>query len=132
MKGDQEAYARLKARSEQHLSECEKALRAIQAGTNVADRWLEHALKSLVRELQLVRLLELEDLEDGSQINLTDDSAEHSHLRRALEQRLPQLRDGSLPASINALIESYINGKALVDAAGGHDRRDARRLAGRH
>ena len=132
VKGDQEAYARLKTRSEQHLAECEKALGAIQAGTSVADRWLEHALKSLMRELPLVRLLESDDIEDGTQINLTDDSAEHSHLRRALEQRLPQLRDPSLPVSIKALIERCINGKALVDAAGGHDRRDTRRLAHRH
>ena len=36
VKGDEEAYARLKARSEQHLAECEKALGAIQAGTSVA------------------------------------------------------------------------------------------------
>ena len=113
VKGDQEAYARLKARSEQHLAECEKSLGAIQAGITVADRWLEHALKSLMRELPLVRLLESDDIEDGTQINLTDDSAEHSHLRRALEQQLPQLRDPSLPASIKALIERCINGKAL-------------------
>ena len=132
VKGDHEAYARLKARSEQHLAECEKALRAIQAGTSVADRWLEHALKSLMRELPLVRLLESDDIEDGTEIKLTDDSAEHSHLRRALDQQLPQLRDPSLPASIKALIGRYINGKALVDAAGGHDRRDTRRLAHRH
>ena len=132
VKGDQEAYARLKARSEQHIAECEKALGAILAGTSVADRWLEHALKSLVRELPLVRLLESDDIEDGTQISLTDDSAEHSHLRRALEQRLPQLRDPSLPASIKALIGRYSNGKTLVDAAGGHDRRDTRRLAHRH
>ena len=132
VKGDQKAYARLKARCEQHVAEGEKALRAIQAGTRVADRWLEHALKSLIRELPLVRLLESDDIEDGTQIHLTDDSAEHSHLRRALDQRLPQLRDPSLPASIKALIERCINGKALVDAAGGHDRRDARRLAHRN
>ena len=132
VKGDQEAYVRLKARCEQHLAEGEKALRAIQAGTRVADRWLEHALKSLIRELPLVRLLESDDIEDGTQIHLTDDSAEHSHLRRALDQRLPQLRNPSLPASIKALIERCINGKALVDAADGHDRRDTRRLAHRH
>ena len=132
VKGDQEAYARLKARSEQHLAECEKALGAIQAGTNVADRWLEHALKSLMREIPLVRLLESDDIEDGTEIKLTDDSAEHSHLRRALDQQLPQLRDPSLPASVKALIGRFINGEALIHAAGGHDRRDTRRLAHRH
>ena len=132
VKGDQEACARLKEKSEQHRAECEKALRAIQAGITVADRWLEHALKSFMRELSVLRLLESDDIEDGTEIKLTDDSAEHSHLRRALEQRLPQLNDASLPARIKALVEKCINGKALVDAAGGHDRRDARRLAHRH
>lgn len=132
VKGDQEAGARLRARVEQQLAECEKALVAIQAGTNVADRWLEHALKSLMRELALVSLLESGDVEGGTKIRLTDDSAEHTHLRRALDQRLPQLRDLSLPVDIRALIGRVTNGEALVDAAGGHDRRDARRLAYRH
>ena len=132
VKGDQAAYARLKARSKQHVAECEKALGAIQAGTNVADRWLEHMLKSLVRELQLVRLLGSDDIEDGTEIRLADDSAEHSHLRRALDQRLPQLRDPSLPNSIKALIGKCINGEALVHAAGGDDRRATGRLAHTH
>ena len=131
-KGDHEAYARLKAQCEYLLSECEKALVAIQAGTSVADRWLEHALKSLIGLLPLVSLLESDDIEDGTKIRLTDDSAEHSHLRRALNQRLPQLRDPSLPAGIKALIGRYINGETLVDAAGGRDRQDSGRLACRH
>jgi hypothetical protein len=132
VKGDMEAYARLKARCEHHLTECEKTLAAIRAGTGVADRWLEHALKSLMRELSVLKLLEAEDIEDGTKIRLTDDGAEHSHLRRALEQRLPQLRDPSLPASIKSVIRRYLNGEALVESADESDRGTAGRLADRH
>ena len=56
----------------------------------MADRWLEHALNMLLRQLQLLALLESDDIEDGATIRLADAGAEHTHLRRALEQQLPR------------------------------------------
>ena len=132
VKGDEERFARLKARNEHRVKECEKALAAIRAGARVADRWLEHQLKSLVREMQVLSLLATEDVEDGAKIRLTGDTAEHTHLRRALEQRLPGLRDRTLPAQIRALIERCTNGEALVGAAGDGNRRDSRRMGSGH
>ena len=131
-KGDPERFALLKARCEHRLQECEKALAAIRGGTQVADRWLEHQLKSLMREMQLVSLLECGDIEAGAEIRLNDDSAEHTHLRRALDQRLPGLRDRTLPARIAALIERCTNGEALVGAAGDGNRRNSRRMGSGH
>ena len=116
-KGDPQAHARIKAQHDHHLAECTKALDAVLAGIAVADRWLEHALKSLIREQQLLALMESEEIEDGASIRLADASAEHSHLRRALDQRLPQLRDGSLPESIRTLIARYSSGESLLAVA---------------
>ena len=116
-KGDAQAQAWIRAMYDHHLDECTKALDAVLAGTAVADRWLEHALKSLLREHQLLELMESDDIEDGAPIRLADVSAEHSHLRRALDQRLPKLRDSSLPESVRALIGRYCSGEPLVAAA---------------
>ena len=131
-KGDQEAYARIMAETYDQLEECDKALAAIRAGTTVADRWLESALNTLLRQWQLLALLESEDVEDGATIRVADASAEHTHLRRALEQRLPQVRDALVPGAIKAVIRRYINGETLVEAAGGGNRRHTERLAGGH
>ena len=114
VKGDAAVHARIRHLHEHDLAECTKALDAVLSGATVADRWLEHALKSLIREQQLLSLLESDDVEDGAVIRLSDASAEHSHLSRALEQRLPKLRDPSLPESIRGLIERYSSGKPLV------------------
>ena len=89
-KGDAQSHERIKARHEHRVAESTKALDAIVAGTRVADRWLEHALKALVREAELLRLMEDDSIPDGSAIRLADESAEHTHLRRALAQRLPR------------------------------------------
>ena len=131
-KGDQEAYARIKTETDDQLEECDKALAAIRAGTAVADRWLESALNTLLRQWQLLELLESDDIEDGATIRVTDAGAEHTHLRRALEQRLPQVRATRVPDAIKAVIRRYINGETLVDAAGGGNRRHTERLAGGH
>lgn len=131
VKGDSDAHARLRATCEVHLTECEKALAAIKAGMGVADRWLEHALKWLMRGLSVLTLLESKDIEEGTNIRLTDGGAEHSHLRRALEQRLPQLRDPSVPAGIKALIGRYLDGEALIEAARRDDRGNTGRVANR-
>ena len=117
VKGDVQAHVRVQVRYEHNLAECTKALDAVRSGAAVADRWLEHALKSLIREQQLLALMESEEIEDGTQIRLSEASAEHSHLRRALDQRLPKLRDRSLPKAIRALIGRYASGKPLVDGA---------------
>ena len=116
-KGDLQARIHIKARYEHHVAECTKALDAVAAGTAVVDRWLEHALKSLIREQQLLALMESESIEDGAPIRLADASAEHSHLRRALDQRIPQLRDPSLPQSIQKLIARYVSGESPLDGA---------------
>ena len=129
VKGNEKTYDRLKGKAEHNIAECQKALTALRAGVNVADRWLEHALKSLMRELQLLALLESEEVEDGATIRLTDDLAEHTHLRRALDQRLPQLRDRLLSGAVEELIEGISNGKALIDIARGEDRGDSGRMA---
>ena len=131
-KGDREAYVLIRAETDDQLEECDKALAAIRAGTTVADRWLENALNMLLRQLQLLALLESDDIEDGATIRLADAGAEHTHLRRALEQQLPHLRNESVPAAIEAVIRRYINGETLVEAAGGGDRRHIERVAGGH
>ena len=115
VKGEEKAHARIKERHDHHLAECTKALDAVRSGTAVADRWLAYALKSLIRQEQILSLLESDDVEDGAVIRLSDASAEHTHLTRALEQRLPKLRDPSLPESIRGLIERYSSGQPLVD-----------------
>ena len=131
-KGDQEAYARIKEESEHQLEECDKALAAIRAGKAVADRWLEHALNLLLRQWQLLELLESDDIEDGATIRLNDPGAEHTHLRRALEQQLPRIRDTRVPDDIKAVIRRYINGETLVEAARGGNCRRTERLASGH
>ena len=95
----------------------------------MADRWLASALNTLLRQLQLLAMLESDEIDDGATIRLADDSAEHTHLRRALEQRLPHLRNALVPAEIEAVIRRYISGETLVEAAGGGDRRDIGQLA---
>ena len=112
VKGDAQALERIKANHEHHAAECTKALDAIVAGARVADRWLEHGLKSLVRMQHLLCLLEDDSVPDGSAIRLADDSAEHTHLRRALTQRLPHLRDPSLPDSVKRLVAKYCDGRS--------------------
>lgn len=132
VKGDRRELDRIKAKSGHYLEECEKAFDAIRNGYTTADRWLEHALKSLIVSMQWLLLLESDDIEDGAEIRLADDRVGHSHLRRALDQRLPRLHDDSLPGNIKTLIERCINGEALIDAAGDINRRDHRWVAGRH
>ena len=131
-KGDQKAYARIKAETEHQLEECDKALAAIRAGKVVADRWLEHALNLLLRQWQLLDLLESDLIEDGVTIRPDDAGAEHTHLRRALEQRLPQVRDTRVPGEIKAVIRRYLNGETLVEAAGGGNRQHTAQLASGH
>ena len=111
-KGDAQALERIRIHHDHNEAECRKALDALVAGVSVADRWLEHSLKSLIRQAQLLELMESEDIEDGTPIRLTDASAEHSHLRRALDQRLPQLRDPALPQVIRELIENHTSGRS--------------------
>ena len=108
-KGDAEVQARIRAMYDHHVAECTKALDAVRVGTAVADRWLEHALRSLGRERQLLELLESDAIEDGAPVRLSDAHAEHSHLRRALDQLL---REPSLPESICDLIASYLSGES--------------------
>ena len=112
-KGDAQSHEWIRTRYEHHVAECTKALDAIVAGTCVADRWLEYALKSLLRLQHLLSVLEDDSVPDGSQIRLADDSAEHTHLRRALVQRLPRLHDPSLPDSVKRLIDRYCDGHSL-------------------
>lgn len=115
-KGDTQSHERIRFFYEHHVAECTKALDAIVAGATVADRWLEHGLKSLLRLQELLSLLEDESIPDGSAIRLADDSAEHTHLRRALAQRLPRLRDASLPDSVKRLLARYCDGHSLDEA----------------
>ena len=131
-KGDEEVHGRLKEKYESDLAECEKALDALKEGTSVADRWLEHALKSLMRQQQLLSLLESDDIEDGAVIRLSDKRAEHTHLRRELDQGEPQSRDRSLLAEIGGLITRVKNGEALIDVARSADRVAVERMADGH
>ena len=131
-KGDEEVHGRLKEKYESDLAECEKALDALKEGTSVADRWLEHALKSLMRQQQLFSLLESDDIEDGAVIRLSDKRAEHTHLRRELDQGEPQSRDRSLLAEIGGLITRVKNGEALIDVARSADRVAVERMADGH
>ena len=129
LKGDVKAYEEVKERYEHNLTECHKALAAIREGTGDADRWLEQALKSLVWQQQLLSLFESDDIEEGAPIRLSDNRAEHTHLRRELDLRQPRSRDRSLPAEIRGLIARVKNGEALVDAVRSLDRVAVGRMA---
>ena len=131
-KGDQEAYAYIKQQTQDLLEDCETALEAIRKGIRVADRWLETALNSLFWQVRLLALLESDEIEDGATIRLTDDSGEHTHLRRALEQQLPQFRNAGMTAAIEEMIRRYMNGEKLVEAASRVNRRHTGRVAGGH
>ena len=113
VKGDTEAHRRVKEMFDHHVTECKKALAALRDGTSLADRWLVHALKLLVRCAELLELLESAEIEDGAVIRLADNGAEHTHLRRELGQREPQARDERLAGEIGALIARAQNGEAL-------------------
>ena len=130
VKGDTEAYRRVKETIDHHVTECEKALAALRNGTSVADRWLEHALKLLVRCVELLALLDSDEVEDGAVIRLADNGAEHTHLRRELAQREPHFRDDGLPAEIRALIARVENGEALDAVVRGAGRVALGRMAG--
>ena len=116
VKGDLEALARVRQEYDQSVAECTKAFDALRAGA-FADRWLEHALKSLVSAHELLSLLTSPDLEDGTAVRLGDGRAEYTHLRRSLERRLPQLRDPALPEPIQALLRNALRGPAPLAAA---------------
>ena len=110
VKGNAEALGRVKEKHERMVTQCQQALAAIEQGHAFADRWLEHALKTVIRTRELVSLLESDKLEDGTVVTLNDDKAEHSHLRRALEQRLPELGTPTIAHEIKALIQEYLDG----------------------
>ena len=113
VKGDATALARIKAQQDHHTVECTKALDAVLDGAGVADRWLEHGLKTVVHLEQLMTLLESDDVEEGSVIRLSG-AGDITHLSRALEQRLPKLRDPLLPESIRELIGRHVDGEPPV------------------
>ena len=110
IKGNAEALGRVKEKHERMVAQCQQALAAIEQGHAFADRWLEHALKTVIRTRELVSLLESDEIEDGTVVTLSNDKAEHSHLRRALQQRLPELGTPAIAHEIKALIQEYIDG----------------------
>ena len=116
VKGDLQTLARIRLEYDQSVADCTQALDAIGAGA-FADRWLEHALKSLVSAHHLLSLLASPDLDDGALVRLGDGRAEYTHLRRSLERRVPQLRDPALRQTIKSLIENCLGGPAPVPVA---------------
>ena len=113
IKGNASCHARIKDNAEFLQSQYDEALEAISRGEAGADRWLEYLSRTLFPVKELLVLLESDEIEDGTVIKRNPDAVrEHSHLDRALDQKLPQPRDNSLAETFRALLKEGSNGEA--------------------
>ena len=113
VKGNADCHARIKEKVEDLQSQYDEALEAINRGKAGADRWFEHNSKTLFPAKELLALLESDEIEDGTVIRRNPNAVrEHSHLRRALDQRLPQPPDNSLAQTFQALLNEGTDGEA--------------------
>ena len=104
VKGNQGCYQRIKEKAKFFQSQYDQAREATDAGDAGADRWLEHVLKTLPVAKELLAILESDDIEDGTVIKRNSEAVrEHSHLGRALDQRIPKRPDNSLPQNFLVL-----------------------------
>lgn len=86
VKGNEEKLARLRQRLEMEERQLKAHLRAMEEGSIGANRWFEHAEKTVARLRQLVEILESDQVADGAVIKLRDFD-EHSHLGRAIAMK---------------------------------------------
>lgn len=86
VKGNDEKLARLKTRLEMDDRQLKAHLRAMEEGRVGANRWFEHAEKTVERLKELIAIMESDQVEDGAVIKLRD-AAEHSHLGRAMAMK---------------------------------------------
>ena len=113
IKGNADCYARIQEKVEDLQSQYDEALEAIGREEAGADRWFEHISKTLFPAKELLALLESDEIEDGTVIKRNPDALrEHSHLGRALDQRLPQPPDNSLAQTFQALLKEGTDGEA--------------------
>ena len=113
VKGNVDCHARIKEKVDELQSQYNEALEAMNKGYAGADRWLEYLSKTLFPAKELLEMLESDEIEDGTVIRRRDDKVlEHSHLDRALDQRLPQPRDHSLAQTFQALLNKGTNDEA--------------------
>ena len=105
VKGNPECRARIKEKVEFLQSQYDEGMEAINRGEAGADRWLEHVSKTLFPAKELLELLESDEIEDGTVIRRNPDAVrEHSHLGRALDQKLPQPPNDSLAQTFQLLL----------------------------
>ena len=105
VKGNPECHARIKEKVAFLQSQYDEVMEAINQGEAGADRWLEHVSKTLFPAKELLELLESDEIEDGTVIRRNPDAVrEHSHLGRALDQKLPQPPDNSLAQTFQLLL----------------------------
>ena len=88
-------------------SQCDQAREAIDGEEAGADRWLEHVSQTLFPAKELLAILQSDEIEDGAVIKRNPDAVrEHSHLGRALEQRLPKPPANSLTQNFLVLLNN--------------------------
>ncbi|EGI8358194.1 integrase [Salmonella enterica] len=86
IKGDSEKLARLRIQRDKTQAQLEKAMAGVKEHFYGAGRWFEHQKMSLERIVELIRLLESDEVEDGAVIRLRNEQ-EFSPLRREMAAR---------------------------------------------
>lgn len=86
VKGNDEKLARMRRRLEIEERQLERHIKAMDEGRVGANRWYEHAEKTVARLKEIIAIMESDDVEEGAVIKLHD-ADEHSHLGRALAMR---------------------------------------------
>ncbi|MDK5173982.1 integrase, partial [Serratia nevei] len=89
VKGDREKLNRLIIQRDKTITQLAKASTGMAKGFYGAGRWFEHQKRTLERTVELIRLLESDDIEDGSVIRLRN-KKEFSSLKRELDAQIAQ------------------------------------------
>ncbi len=80
---------RLIIQRDKTITQLAKASTGMAKGFYGAGRWFEHQKRTLERTVELIRLLESDDIEDGSVIRLRN-KKEFSSLKRELDAQIAQ------------------------------------------
>lgn len=91
VKGNDSKLARLKVRLDHEERQLQAHVRAMAEQKVGADRWYQHAIKTVARLRELVEILESDQVEEGAVIKLRNED-EHSHLGRAVAMRMSEDR----------------------------------------
>ncbi|WP_145957468.1 hypothetical protein [Xenorhabdus hominickii] len=89
MRGDKEKLTRLKIQRDKTQAQLEKATAGMVEGFYGAGRWFEHQKQTLERTVELIRLLESDDIEDGAVIR-SRNNQEFSPLKREMAAKIAQ------------------------------------------